>query len=107
MSEADIILHYLLGKVGAEKAQISQFAAELVYFSDCILKNKKPEPSGEEGKADVRIIEAIYKSVRSGKTIKLPLVSKQQRPSLAQEIRRPAHGAPETIRVKSPSGKAA
>ncbi len=23
-----------------------QFAAELIYFSDCILKNKEPEPSG-------------------------------------------------------------
>ncbi|HZQ19598.1 MAG TPA: hypothetical protein VFA90_12820 [Terriglobales bacterium] len=28
-----------------------QFAAEVLYFSDCILKDKKPEPSGEEGLA--------------------------------------------------------
>jgi predicted dehydrogenase len=26
-----------------------QFAAELVYFSDCILTNREPEPSGAEG----------------------------------------------------------
>ena len=26
-----------------------QFAAELIYFSDCILHNKEPEPSGLEG----------------------------------------------------------
>jgi hypothetical protein len=28
-----------------------QFAAELVYFSDCILNNREPEPSGAEGLA--------------------------------------------------------
>jgi glucose-fructose oxidoreductase len=84
-----------------------QFAAELLYFSDCVLKNKKPEPSGEEGMADVRIIEAIYESARSGRTIKLPEVKKKQRPTLAQEIRRPAHGKPATVRVESPSGEAA
>ena len=37
-----------------------QFAAELVYFSDCILQDKEPEPSGVEGLADVRIMEASY-----------------------------------------------
>jgi len=84
-----------------------QFAAELVYFSDCILKNKEPEPSGEEGMADVRIIEAIYKSARSGKTIRLPTVIANQRPTLAQEIHRRAHGKPATILVESPSGEAA
>lgn len=84
-----------------------QFAAELVYFSDCILKDKQPEPSGEEGMADVRIIEAIYKSVRSGKTVRLSPVAKRERPTTAQEIRRPAHEKPSTIGVKSPSGKAA
>ena len=35
-----------------------QFAPELIHFSDCVLKGKRPEPDGEEGMADVRIIEA-------------------------------------------------
>jgi TonB family protein len=35
-----------------------QFAPELEYFSSCILNNQAPEPSGTEGIADVRIIEA-------------------------------------------------
>ncbi|MGZ3709862.1 MAG: Gfo/Idh/MocA family protein, partial [Bdellovibrionota bacterium] len=35
-----------------------EFAPEIDYFSDCILKNLEPEPSGIEGLADVRIIEA-------------------------------------------------
>jgi glucose-fructose oxidoreductase len=84
-----------------------QFAAELLYFSDCILKDKKPEPSGEEGLADVRIIEAIYQSARVRKTIKVTSAVKRQRPRASQEIRRSPHGRPKTVGVKSPSGKAA
>jgi glucose-fructose oxidoreductase len=84
-----------------------QFAAELIYFSDCIQKGKEPEPSGAEGLADVRIIQAIYESARSGKTVKIALPEKSERPSLDQEIHRPGHGEPETINAKSPSGEAA
>jgi predicted dehydrogenase len=84
-----------------------QFAAELVYFSDCILKDKQPEPSGEEGMADVRIIEAIYKSAKASKTVRLPGISKKARPTLSQEIYRRPHGKPKTIAVESPSGQAA
>ena len=49
-----------------------QFAAELLYFSDCILKDREPEPSAEEGAWDVRIIRALYESARSGRVIPLP-----------------------------------
>ena len=35
-----------------------QFAPELSYFSNCILKNREPEPGGLEGLADVRIVDA-------------------------------------------------
>jgi len=48
-----------------------QFAAELVYFSECILMDKEPEPSGWEGLADVRIVRAIYESVRTGRMVEL------------------------------------
>ncbi|MGH7277200.1 MAG: Gfo/Idh/MocA family protein, partial [Candidatus Rokuibacteriota bacterium] len=43
-----------------------QFAAELSYFSNCILYDRAPEPSGLEGLQDVRIVEAIYRSARDG-----------------------------------------
>src|SRR5690242_17084948 len=46
-----------------------QFAAELTYFSECLLKNKEPEPDGFEGLADVRIVEAIYESIRTRRTV--------------------------------------
>jgi len=84
-----------------------QFAAELVYFSDCILQNRDPEPSGLEGLADVRIVEAIYESARTRKVVELPELPAKKRPTLRQEIHRPAHGKPKTVRTKSPSGEAA
>ena len=84
-----------------------QFAAELTYFSDCIRKNKEPEPSGLEGLADIRIVRAIYESARTGKKVELAPLQKKQRPTMEQEIHLPAHGKPETVNAESPSGEAA
>jgi glucose-fructose oxidoreductase len=84
-----------------------QFAAELVYFSDCILHDKDPEPSGLEGLADVRIVNAIYESARTGKAFELPPLPEKKMPSPAQEIRRPKHGEPETVHAQSPRRKSA
>jgi len=87
-----------------EFSRRDQFAPELVYFSDCILKNKEPEPSGEEGLNDVRIIQAIHRSAQTSKPVKLPALKKKSRPSLKQEIKRPPIRKPDVIRSKSPSG---
>ena len=84
-----------------------QFAAELMYFSDCILKNKEPEPSGFEGLADVRIVEAIYESIRTRRTVPVRGLPVQKRPSHDQEIHRPAHAKPEIIHAHPPSRDAA
>jgi glucose-fructose oxidoreductase len=84
-----------------------QFAGELIYFSDCVLRDKEPEPSGLEGLADVRIVRAIYESARTGKTIELPGMPAKRRPTIRQEIHRPAHGKPDTVKTESPSGEAA
>jgi predicted dehydrogenase len=80
-----------------------QFAAELLYFSDCILKNRQPEPSGKEGLADVRIIRSLYRSIETGKPIKIEPVQPQKRPSAKQEIRRPPVKKPELVRATSAS----
>ncbi len=84
-----------------------QFAAEIVYFSDCILKDKSPEPSGLEGLIDVRIVQAIYESIRTRRPVQLgePVVKK--RPAADQEIHRPAHGKPQIVRAHPPSRKVA
>jgi predicted dehydrogenase len=80
-----------------------QFAPELLYFSDCILQNKEPEPSGTEGLADVRTIEALYRSARSAKSVKLRPVAAKQRPSLKQQKRRPPVDKPALVQAKSGS----
>jgi glucose-fructose oxidoreductase len=87
-----------------EFSRRDQFAPELIYFSDCILKNKEPEPSGVEGMNDIRIIQAIHRSAQTSKPVKLPNLKKQARPSLKQEIKRPPVRKPDVIRAKSPSG---
>jgi len=84
-----------------------QFAAEFKYFSDCILKDKEPEPSGYEGMADVRIIEAIYEAIRMKKAIPLAQALITNRPSPHQEIQRPPHRKPHTIHTQAPSREAA
>jgi glucose-fructose oxidoreductase len=67
-----------------------QFAPELLYFSDCVLNDRDPEPSGEEGLADVQIIEAMLESISSGRPVRTELLQREQRPTLRQEIRSPA-----------------
>jgi predicted dehydrogenase len=84
-----------------------QFAAEISYFSDCVLNDEEPEPSGLEGLADVRIVQAIYESAQTRKPVRIPELPAKKRPTMDQEIRRPAHEKPKTVRAKSPSGEAA
>lgn len=80
-----------------------QFAPELLYFSDCILNDRDPEPSGLEGLIDVAIIEALYRSAKTGRSISLSLSDKKQWPARDQVIKRPPIRKPTLVRVKSPS----
>lgn len=66
-----------------------QFAPELMYFSNCILHNREPEPSGVEGLLDVRIIEAMSRSIQTGRWVEVSRAAKTQRVSLRLERRRP------------------
>jgi predicted dehydrogenase len=86
-------------------ARRDQFAAELTYFSDCIRSGRDPEPSGEEGLADVRIIEALYRSAETGRPVRLAPAAKARRPPPRQEIRRPPVRKPETVHVRPPSAE--
>ena len=80
-----------------------QFAPELLYFSDCILKDRAPEPSGDEGLQDVRIVQALYESSRTGQPVKLRPFKKKQRPTGRQRITRPGIRKPSLIKVQSAS----
>jgi predicted dehydrogenase len=80
-----------------------QFAPQVLYFSDCIQKNRDPEPSGEEGLQDVRIVEALYKSAKTGKAVKLPRFTKTTRPTGQQRITRPGVRKPALVKVEAAS----
>jgi predicted dehydrogenase len=77
-----------------------QFAPELEYFSNCILTNRTPEPSGKEGSADVRIIEALYRSAKRRRPVKIEYVRQIQRPSIRQTKRRPAVDKPALVHAR-------
>jgi glucose-fructose oxidoreductase len=85
-------------------AKRDQFAPELLYFSDCVLKNQDPEPSADEGLADVRTIRALYRSAETGQPVELKPYEKRDRQSLEQEIRRPPIDKPQTVHTQAPSG---
>ena len=85
-------------------AKRDQFAPELLYFSDCVLTNRDPEPSAEEGLADVRVIRALYQSIEHGHAVELEPFERREHPSLEQEIRRPPIEKPSVIHAEAPSG---
>jgi predicted dehydrogenase len=64
-----------------------QFALEMDHFATCIRNNVQPHTPGEEGLQDQRIIEAIYKSAATGRTVKIAPPTKPTRgPALPEKI---------------------
>lgn len=80
-----------------------QFAPELLYFSQCILDGAEPEPSGEEGLADVRVLVAIQESARQGRPVGLAPFQRTRRPAPDQLIVRPPVEQPPTVNAPSPT----
>jgi predicted dehydrogenase len=79
-----------------------QFAPELIYFSDCIIHDREPEPSGKEGLADVRVINAIYESAEIRRAVRIEPVPKKRRPDETMQIKRPPVRKPELIGDAAP-----
>ena len=52
---------------------VDQFAREMDHMALCVQRDLQPHTPGEEGLQDQRIVEAIYESARSGRTVKLSL----------------------------------
>lgn len=95
-------------KIGKRKskrdfAKADQFAPELLYFSECLLNKRKPEPSGIEGLLDVRVINALLLSAETGKSISLPPFDKRSRPNLKLEINRPPVAKQELVHAEAPT----
>ncbi len=81
-----------------------QFGPEVIYFSDCILHNHEPEPSGIEGLRDVHIIRSLYESAQTGVAVKLQQIQRQRHPSLRQEIYRSRKiKNPRLVNVEAPA----
>ncbi|MGU3316876.1 Gfo/Idh/MocA family protein [Sphingomonas sp. M6A6_1c] len=70
--------HMWLGRDGREREVTppagpakTQFAGQLDHLAQCVMSGREPIVSGEEGLRDMRIVEAIYRSAREGRTIRL------------------------------------
>lgn len=50
---------------------VDHFALEMDHLSKCILDNKQPDTPGEEGLADMKVIEAIWTAVNTGAATKI------------------------------------
>lgn len=83
---------------------VDQFAGELEYFSDCLLYDREPEPDGEEGLLDVRILEAIERALDTGLPQVLDEYVRERYPSLGQARSLPASSPPELINAAAPAG---
>jgi predicted dehydrogenase len=65
---------HIRGRKGEEDIdlpQINQFAAEMDHFAECARDNKDPRTPGEEGLKDMKVIEKLYESAESGKTVQV------------------------------------
>jgi predicted dehydrogenase len=51
--------------------EINQQAAQMDGFSKCILEGTDSDASGEEGLKDLKVIEAVYKSIETGTKVKV------------------------------------
>lgn len=80
-----------------------QFGPEILYFSDCILRHREPEPSGIEGLLDVHIIQSLYESARKGRPVPIKELQRRHRPSLRQEIHRAPANRPPKIHAEAPN----
>jgi predicted dehydrogenase len=82
-----------------------QFGAETKYFSDCILDDREPEPNGEEGLADVRVLLAIEEALETG--VPKPITARLERkvrPGREQIIRLPAVHSGKLVDAAAPDG---
>jgi predicted dehydrogenase len=80
------------------------FGGELKYFSDCILTGKNPEPDGEEGFADVRVLEGILKAAKTGQAVDLKPFTRTRRIDIKAQLETlNAVSTPELVNAKNPA----
>ena len=92
------------GRRTREFANVDQFAPLLLAFSDAVAAGRAPQPSGEEGAADIVVNEAILRSGRRRRPIPLP-ARRFVGPRLdaRRALRVPPHRKPELVRAEGPA----
>ncbi len=79
------------------------FGGELKYFSECILNDEHPEPDGEEGFADVRVLESIEAALESGQSVDLVPFNRSRRiDTERQKMMLGAVSTPELVHAGNP-----
>ena len=95
--------------IGQDKSKQSfkntdHFGGEMKYFSDCILQGTDPEPDGEEGFADVRVLEGILAALKSGGPVPLPPFTRTRRiDTQAQKMELRAVSTPDLVDTSNPA----
>jgi len=79
-----------------------QFAPEILHFSECVRTGREPGPSGLEGLADVRVVEALYAAARTNRSVELPPVAPVRR-VVEPPPQQPPVGNTKVVRAKNPS----
>lgn len=80
-----------------------QFGGELRYFSDCILNDTDPEPDGEEGLADVRVIEGVMEAMKTGRSVTLPPFTRTKRIDTKAQLQMlGAKASPDPVNASNP-----
>ncbi len=80
------------------------FGGEMKYFSDCILNNTVPEPDGEEGFADVRVLEGVLEALKTGQSVQLKPFRRTKRiDTEAQKIELRAVATPDLVDASNPA----
>lgn len=51
--------------------QVDMFASELDDFARCVMEKRPTSVPGEEGRQDVKIMTAIYESIRTGRAVRI------------------------------------
>lgn len=107
---------YMYGKSLEQSAMIGQkessksfkntdhFGGEMKYFSDCILNATDPEPDGEEGYADVRVLEGILQALKTGQRQELePFTRSKRIDTSAQKETLSAQKSPDLVKTSNPA----
>ena len=81
-----------------------QFGAETRYFSDCVLRGQDPEPDGEEGMLDVRVLAAVERALATGEVQTLAPYHRAKHPSPDQAIQLPPVSVPPLVNAAEPGG---